>query len=176
MEAWQPMLHELAGPRYARLVAHAATLAGDRAAAEDLVQDALVRTFSRPRHFDSVPQAERYVRLAIASAFIDATRRSGREERGWRRNVTAEHTPEPDGPEVDTDVAAALASLSPRVRACIVLRFLEDLSTRETASALGLSEGAVKRYVSDGTQVLAQRLGTSVEEPERSEVRTVRGD
>ena len=74
MEAWQPMLHELAGPRYARLVAHAATLAGDRAAAEDLVQDALVRTFSRPRHFDSVHQAERYVRLAIASAFIGRTR------------------------------------------------------------------------------------------------------
>ena len=176
MDAWQPMLHELAGPRYARLVAHAATLAGDRAAAEDLVQDALVRTFSRPRHFESVPQAERYVRLAIASAFIDAARRSGREERGWRRNAPAVHVPAAGAPAVDTDIAAALASLSPRVRACVVLRFLEDLSTRETAAALGLSEGAVKRYVSDGTRALAQLLGTPAEEPERLEIKVVRGE
>lgn len=120
MDAWQPMLHELAGPRYARLLAHAATLAGDRAAGEDLVQEALIRTFSRPRHFDSLPQAERYVRLAIASAFIDTTRRSGREERGWRRNAPAVHAPEAGPSAIDTDVAAALASLSPRDRKSVV--------------------------------------------------------
>jgi len=176
MEAWQPMLQELAGPRYSRLVAHAATLTGDRAAAEDLVQDALIRTFSRPRHFDSLPQAERYVRLAIASVFIDTARRAGRERRGWRRDTHPGQQPDVSAPSVDTDVASALASLPPRVRACVVLRFLEDLSTRETAAALGLSEGAVKRYVSDGTRELAQLLGTPVEEPEQSDVRTVRHD
>ena len=62
------------------------------------------------------------------------------------------------------------------MRACVVLRFLEDLSTRETAAALGLSEGTVKRYVSDGTRALAQLLDTSATEPEHSEVRTVRGE
>jgi len=158
---WEPALHELAGPRYARLVAHAAVLCGDRAAAEDLVQDALVRTFSKPRRFASVPQAEQYVRLAIASVFIDRTRRERRERQLWSR---AAGTLAVDGPSlsgVDTDTSRALLTLAPRVRACIVLRFLEDLSTRDTAAALGLSEGAVKRYVADGVRALAGELGVA---------------
>src|SRR5690606_10203343 len=54
-----------------------------------------------------------------------------------------------------------LHHLPPRVRACIALRFLEDRSITETAALLSLSEGAVKRYVSDGLAVLNQVLGTS---------------
>ena len=58
------------------------------------------------------------------------------------------------------DVAAALAHLSERQRACVVLRHLDDLSVRDTARTLGLSEGAVKRYVSDAVAVLDGLLGT----------------
>ena len=43
----------------------------------------------------------------------------------------------------------------------MVLRHLDDLSVRETASLLGLSEGAVKRYVSDGVAALNAALGTT---------------
>ena len=55
----------------------------------------------------------------------------------------------------------ALASLAPRVRACVLLRYVEDLSIRETAHILGLSEGTVKRYVADGLAALNARLGTT---------------
>ena len=55
----------------------------------------------------------------------------------------------------------ALAALSPRERACVVLRQMEDLSVVETASALGLSEGAVKRYTSDGLARLNAALGST---------------
>lgn len=57
------------------------------------------------------------------------------------------------------EVERALAALSPRERACAVLRHMENLSTRETAHLLGLSEGAVKRYVADGVAALAAALG-----------------
>ena len=40
----------------------------------------------------------------------------------------------------------------------MVLRHLDDLSVRDTAALLGLSEGAVKRYVSDGVRALSARL------------------
>ena len=55
-------------------------------------------------------------------------------------------------------VHAALAALSPRERACVVLRHLDDVSVRDTARLLGISEGAVKRYVSDGVRALSARL------------------
>ena len=43
----------------------------------------------------------------------------------------------------------------------MALRYLDGLSTRETADALGISEGAVKRYLADGIAALNALLGTS---------------
>jgi len=63
-------------------------------------------------------------------------------------------------------VEQALASQSPRERACVVLRHMEDLSVRETAQLLRLSEGAVKRYVSDGVASLNAALGTATDDDE----------
>ena len=57
------------------------------------------------------------------------------------------------------DLHRALATLSPRERACVVLRYHEDLSVRDTAAALKLSEGAVKRYLSDARHRLGELLG-----------------
>lgn len=62
------------------------------------------------------------------------------------------------------EVEAAPALLSPRERACVVLRHMEDLSTRETAQILHLSEGAVKRYLSDGVAALTATLDAEVAE------------
>jgi RNA polymerase sigma factor (sigma-70 family) len=56
-------------------------------------------------------------------------------------------------------VVAALAGLAPRVRACIVLRYFEDLTVAEIADRLQLSEGTVKRYLSDGVHGLERVLG-----------------
>jgi RNA polymerase sigma factor (sigma-70 family) len=53
---------------------------------------------------------------------------------------------------------AALGTLSPRQRACVVLRFYEDLPVAGVAAALGLGEGTVKRYLSEAMTRLAERL------------------
>jgi len=65
---------------------------------------------------------------------------------------------------LDHDVVAALQTLSARQRACVVLRHVDDLSVEQTASALGLSAGAVKRYTSDGAARLQAALGTRVDD------------
>lgn len=159
---WQPALDRLVHERYGGLVAYATVLTADRGRAQDLVHDALVATFTARASFGSVPQAEAYVRRAIASRFVDGGRRGGRERAAYARVAgLAPVTEEIRTEVVDRDVAAALGRLSPQQRACVVLRHLDDVSVRDTARLLGLSEGAVKRYVSDGVAVLHALLGTT---------------
>jgi len=149
--------------RYRHLVAYAYLLERDQAAAEDLVQDALVRTFTRSVRFDSVPQAEAYVRRTIASRFVDGVRSRNRRTRRERIAAPPEVVDSHAAPvEADADLAAAMESLAPRVRACVALRYLADQSLAQTADALNLSQGTVKRYVHEGVAALAAALGATV--------------
>ena len=68
--------------------------------------------------------------------------------------------PVPSSDGVADRLEAALAQLSPRQRACVVLRYLDDVPVRETAALLGVSDGAVKRYTADGIRILNALLGT----------------
>ena len=61
--------------------------------------------------------------------------------------------------ETGIDVRAALATLRPRPRACVVLRFYDDLTVPEIAERLGLAPGTVKRYLSDAAEALELLLG-----------------
>lgn len=159
---WERLLEEVARERYPRLLARAALLVPSRADAEDLVQDALVATFAGRARFSTAAEAEAYVRRAIVTRSIDRARTAAAERRALERRVA---WPDPADELVptglDRDVVEALQSLSPRQRACVVLRHVDDLSVDQTARALGLSAGAVKRYTSEGTSRLQARLGTS---------------
>ncbi|WP_062130870.1 RNA polymerase sigma factor [Demequina aestuarii] len=166
MRRWQRELDGLVQSRHHVLLAYAQLLTGQRANAEDLVQEALVATYSSGRHLPGTEAAEAYVRRAIASRFIDEKRRSVRQRR-LATDLQVVTGSEIAGPEQDvvlrTDLARALQELSPRERACVVLRYLERLSTAETAHALGIAEGTVKRYVSDGVKRLNELLGTEAD-------------
>lgn len=170
MVGWEPMLEVVARERYPHLVARALLLTRSRADAEDLVQDALVATFGGRARFDSPAQAEQYVRRAIVSRFVDRTRKDTRE-RAALDHVAHEASlaAADEGGGLPGSVESALGLLSPRQRACVVLRHLEDLSVHETARVLGLSEGSVKRYVADGMTTLTRVLGASAP-PERTPV------
>ncbi len=101
------------------------------------------------------------MRRAVVSRSVDTSRRRVSERRTLAR-LRLER-PVLDGIAVTglaPSVEAALLALPPRVRACVVLRHLEDLSVRQTAELLHLSEGSVKRYVSDGVAALSCGLGT----------------
>ena len=162
------MLEEVARERYPHLVARALLLTRSQADAEDLVQDALVATFGGRARFDAPAQAEQYVRRAIVSRFVDRTRKDARERAALGR-VAHEAPPAAEGAGLPGSVESALGLLSPRQRACVVLRHLEDMSVQETAHTLGLSEGSVKRYVADGMATLTRVLGAP-RPPDRSPV------
>lgn len=159
---WEPVLEEVVRERWPRLLARAALLVATRADAEDLVQDALVATFASRARLTTVAEAEQYVRRAIVTRSVDRARTVAAERRALERTA-ARPVPDvelvPEG--LERDVVAALHALSPRQRACVVLRHLEDLSVAETADLLGIGAGAVKRYTSEGAARLQARLGAS---------------
>lgn len=154
-------MERLVRERERALLGYAYVVCGDPHMAQDLVQDALVKTFSRPR--EGLPQVkvEAYVRRAITTIYVDHYRRQQRWSRVqhlFRPAIVSESTtPYSD---LSADVATALADLAPRVRACIVLRYFDDLTVPDIASQLGLAPGSVKRYLSDGLRALELRLGT----------------
>ena len=157
MAHWEPMLEQVMRERAVKLLAYAAMVTGNDAEAHDVLQDALVKCFSKRRTFEHVNAAEAYVRRAIPTVYIDRLRyRKTRDSADQRASA-----PELGESDVDTqlDVRSALASLLPRVRTCMVLRFYDDLTVPQIAATLGLAEGTVKRYLSDGSAALAQVLG-----------------
>lgn len=169
MATWNAILDEVMRGRGTRLVAYATLLVGP-AAAEDLVQDALIRSFTRERSFAHVNAAEAYVRRTMATMSIDAFRRRRSGDAGAKRFADEERLGEARATrdaERRLDVLAALASLSPRERACVLLRFYDDLTIREVSEQLGLAVGTVKRYLHDAAERLEPLLGPGSWEPER---------
>jgi RNA polymerase sigma-70 factor (ECF subfamily) len=159
MARWETVLDEIVRTRRRALVGYAYLLTGDAAEAEDLVQDALFRTFRRGRSATDFRLAESYVRRTILTAYVDGTRRRKRWD-GVRHLLgprSEAHVTHPS--EARLDIVQALGALSPRERACVVLRYFSDLPVRDVGAQLGISEGTVKRYLSDANAKLATRLG-----------------
>ena len=139
--------------RWARVVA------GDPHAAEDLLQDSLVRVLPR---WDSIREgaaADAYVRRTITRQYVSWQRRP------WRRDeVAVAWLPEPvsTGDALADPYEAGLVwrlvlTLPARQRAAVVLRFYEQLSVAETAAVLGCSTGTVKSNTSRGLAALRRR-------------------
>ena len=166
MARWEPVLDEVMRERSPRLLAYARLLTGDDAEAQDVLQDALVRAFSRGRAFDNANLAESYVRRAIPSVFIDRLRKRKAAERAHDKDAAiGGRDVFYSDRDVVMDVRAALAALPPQERACVVLRFYDDLTVPQIAAQLKLAEGTVKRYLSDASGKLTQLLGEDVDVP-----------
>jgi RNA polymerase sigma factor (sigma-70 family) len=160
---WEPILDEVMRERGSGLLAYARLLTGNDADAEDVLQDALVRSFSRGHQFTHVNAAEAYVRRAIPSVFIDRLRhRRTRDNAQERQSHEQDEAVGMGDREAVLDVRAALATLPARERACAVLRFYDDLTVPQIAAQLGLADGTVKRYLADASARLASVLGVEV--------------
>lgn len=156
---WERVVTELVAQRGDALLRYAALLCGNRDDAADLVQESLVKTFGRLRNGFGVDSAEAYVRRVILNTHLDGGRRRSR----WRRVAPLEYLPDevPAGnlaTDQKLDLHHELRKLSPRERACLVLRYYDDLKVDDIAETLSISSGAVKRYLSDGLAKMAIAL------------------
>ncbi len=174
--SWQDEATQLLTERYGAMVGYARLVCADPSEAEDAVQEAMIAVFSRARSFPNLRAAEGYVKRAIVTRTIDRARSRKRESEQTLLMREEDLSAGPEQRAIDSlSVASALQTLSPRERACVVLRYVEQLTTAETAHQLGLSEGSVKRYASDGSKKLSGLLGVDALPPEWSGVATAGG-
>ena len=130
---------------------------GEHQLAEDLVQTSLAKTYASWRKVKEPAAAPAYARVVLANTAASWFRR-----RGWRNEHPTEVLPDAGvehDPTTRTALVEALATLAPRQRAVVVLRYYDDLSVREVAHALGISEGTVKSQTSDALARLRTQLG-----------------
>lgn len=152
---------EFVRQRLPALYRYALVLTRDRHDAEDLVQEALTRTGTRWRGVRKRDDPEGYVRTAMLRILINKRRRP-------RREVSVATPPEPatDDPRLDrllTDASLrnTLAELPPRMRAVLVLRYVEERSEQEIAELLGCSRGTVRSQASRALARLRNAMETA---------------
>ena len=146
-------LREFVSARGAALSRAAYLLTGDHQAAEDLVQDTYVVLVRRWQKAGTV-DPEAYVRRILYSRFVDGWRRRRLLELPWASPPDAAGGDEAGAATDRLTLRDALARLTPRQRAVLVLRFYEDLTESQAAAALGISPNTVKSQ----TRVALQRL------------------
>jgi RNA polymerase sigma-70 factor (sigma-E family) len=146
--------------RWAGLVRLAFGLTGDRWLAEDLAQTALASAYASWWRVRRADDPDAYVRRILVNT----------SNRRFRRRRVAEHTREPaELPDLAVADSAdrigqrsallsALRELPRRQRAIVVLRYWEDLSDAQVATALGCAEGTVR---SQASRALATLRGSA---------------
>ena len=135
-------LREFLHTSYPRLVAAVALVCGSRPAAEDAVQEALLRAWERSEKGDEIDSLDGWVTTVALNLARSGLRRM-RSERRARARLDTSGVGEPATAD-SIDVERALAALPRRQREVAVLRYYLQLNTREVASALELEEGTVK--------------------------------
>lgn len=142
---------------YADLVATASFILHDRWQAEDVAQEALARAWARWRRVGGLERPDLWLRRVGVNLAISGLR----HRRVRTRYLRSTSTPVPDpgpGSALDDTLSRALATLSPRQRSAVVLRYFADLSIADTAAAMGCKEGTVKALTSQAVAALRRTV------------------
>ena len=145
---------------YKAMVVLATAVSGSAEAAEDIVQEAMLRA---RRHWERVGAYDKprlWVRRVTINLAISNRRRIASEAKArlaWWERREPDVQPEP----LDPDLLGALRALPPRQRAAVSLHYLEDRSTSEIADLLGCSESTARVHLHRGRNALAQHLGAT---------------
>jgi RNA polymerase sigma-70 factor, ECF subfamily len=135
-------------------------LTGDRAGADDVVQETLLRAWRSPKILEQEPSTTRAWMFTVARHIVIDEVRSARR----RHERTVDELPERSTGD-DTDalfdaiiIQEALASLTAEHRAVIVKAYYRGLSIAQTAAELGIPDGTVKSRLHYGLRALRLAL------------------
>jgi RNA polymerase sigma-70 factor (sigma-E family) len=153
------LLSTLFDTHYRALCRLAYVLLGDAAQAEDVVQEAFLRTFTGLGRLRDRSRADAYLRRSVVNLSRSRLRRrtvEGRSNEAAHRVAPLEDR----SARSDLDLVDAVRALPPRQRAAVVLFYYADLSESEVAATLGCSAGTVKSQLAKARAALARRLGS----------------
>ena len=143
------------------LIRLAYIMLGERAGAEDAVQDAFCGLY---RHWDRLADRDRALAY-VRSSVLNGCRSALRRRTTWRRLLTAYQPPTASaeaavlGLEERQEVMRAVRRLPERQREALVLRFYLDLPEREIARLMGLRPSSVRSATARALQALGHALG-----------------
>lgn len=129
-----------------RMLRTAVLLTGDRHQAEDLVQSAYAQAFARWKLVARADNPVAYVRTILMRLFLSDRRRKRVGEVAWEPG--ADVAARPVDAVLRLSLLEALATLPPKDRAVLVLRYYEDLPFADVADQVGLSVGACRARAS----------------------------
>jgi RNA polymerase sigma factor (sigma-70 family) len=160
------------------LIAHASRILKDRAKAEEVIQDALIKVMLAAPELESTDHALGYMHRTIENLCIDIFRIEGRRpnlvvlddasaelESTWVDNK--DHVDVIAAADDAAIVRQALAMLSPAERAALVMWEMEGRSTSEIAAELGIKESAVRHTVSRARASLRRVMSELIVDKER---------
>ncbi len=145
------------------LVAMAYLLTGDMQTAQDLTQEALLRTWSRWARIGDYDDPQAWTRRVLYNLIVSKARSNKvrRRPAGSPRSV-----PPPD--ESHLVLAAALRSLPENQMRALVLHDGAGMSIQEVASEMKVPEGTVKSWLSRGRSAAALKLAPASNSPKES--------
>ena len=152
---------EFAAERLPVVLRFALVLTGDRASAEDVVQEVLVRAHARWATISGLDRPEAYIRRMVVNEFISVRRRTWwLMPKGRGEDLDLRTVPDHAGQHAErAALTSELAKLPRRQRAVLVLRYYEGLSDSEIAEVLGCQPGTVRGYASRALHALRIELG-----------------
>jgi RNA polymerase sigma-70 factor (sigma-E family) len=138
--------------RQATMFRVAFLLTGERGQAEDLLQNALERTYQHWHRVRAAGNPDAYVRRIMVNLANDRWRSKRHVVEQCLDTVTVpwDYASQADLTESRDFILRAMRALPPRMRTVLVLRYFEELSEAETAAALDCSVGSIKSQTSRG--------------------------
>jgi RNA polymerase sigma-70 factor (ECF subfamily) len=153
-----PIFDEVYAAHFGDLTVQLYAYFGDYQEAQDVVQEAFCRAYSRWKAVSRYDDPVAWIRRVAWNLAVSRWRRTRTALNFLRRQRPDEA--QLDGPGPDrVALVAALATLPDVHRRAMVLRYLADLTIAEIAEREGVAEGTVKSWLHRGRATLAARLG-----------------
>ncbi|UYM03479.1 RNA polymerase sigma factor [Solicola gregarius] len=143
--------------QYVPLVAQLHAMCGDRAEAEDAVQEAFVRALLKPDAFAALDNPVGWLRTVAVNQIRGRWRRRKRH-RAVEHLLVDDAKPAPGLSPHYVAIVAALQQIPFAQREAIVMHHIADMSVGQIADALGVPAGTVKARLSRGRAALANLL------------------
>ena len=156
---------------YAPLCRLAYVILGDAALAAEIVMEALLKTFTGWGRIRDLDRVDAYLRRTVVNLCRSKIRRKMIEGRVNRVSHQREERKapnwDPERHETSRIVLEAVRKLPERQRACVVLRYYEDLAEADIAEVLDCSVGTVKSQLSKARAKLERELQITMQGDER---------